>query len=46
VANSLDGTISRVDPRARRVVATIQVGGLPKELAVSAGAVWVAVDGR
>jgi YVTN family beta-propeller protein len=41
VANTLDGTVSRVDPRARRVVATIDVGGAPRSVTVGAGSVWV-----
>lgn len=41
VANTLDGTLSRVDPRARQVVATIDVGGAPRAVEVGAGSVWV-----
>jgi YVTN family beta-propeller protein len=41
VANTLDGTVSRIDPRARRVVATIDVGGTPRGVAAGAGSVWV-----
>ena len=41
VVNTLDGTVSRVDPVRRRVVATIDVGGLPRGIAVGGGAVWV-----
>jgi len=38
----LGGTVSRIDPRSRRVVARIVVGNEPRALAVGAGAVWVA----
>ena len=30
VANTLDGTLSRIDPRTRRVVATVDVGAVPR----------------
>jgi streptogramin lyase len=33
--------LKRIDPKARRVVATIELPFKPKSLAVSAGAVWV-----
>jgi virginiamycin B lyase len=42
VANTIDGTVSRIDPRTNRVTATIRVGADPKQLAVGDGAVWVA----
>ena len=42
VANSRDGTVSRIDPATAAVEATIQVGRLPSGIAVGAGAVWVA----
>jgi peptide/nickel transport system substrate-binding protein len=41
VANRLDGTVSRIDPRANRVVATVPVGGAPAGLSVSGDRVWV-----
>jgi YVTN family beta-propeller protein len=44
VANSDDGTISRIDPTTRTVVATIVVGGRPVGIAVSDGRVWVSVE--
>ena len=44
VANSRDGTVSRIDPRRDRVVATIAVGDSPDNLTVSAGRVWVTVQ--
>ena len=42
VANSLDGTVSRIDPQTNRVTATIPVGDGPAAIAVGAGGVWVA----
>ena len=43
VANYLDGTISRIDPRTNRVD-TFNVGPFPEHLAVGEGSVWVALD--
>jgi YVTN family beta-propeller protein len=43
VANSLDGTVSRIDPQQGNVVATIRVGRRPQGIAVGAGKVWVTV---
>ena len=42
VANSLDDTVSRIDPDTNSVVDTIRVGDGPSEIAVVEGAVWVA----
>ncbi len=43
VANSLDGTVSRIDPATNSVAATIPTGGTPTGVAVDAsGVVWVA----
>jgi YVTN family beta-propeller protein len=42
VANSLDSTVSRVDPNSGSVVATIPVGSGPGAIAVAGGSVWVA----
>jgi YVTN family beta-propeller protein len=42
VASFLDGTVSRIDPRADRVIATIAVGGSPRAVAVADGSVWTA----
>jgi peptide/nickel transport system substrate-binding protein len=42
VANTQDGTISRIDPGAATVTETIQVGGRPTGVTVGAGSVWVA----
>jgi peptide/nickel transport system substrate-binding protein len=44
VANSRDGTISRIDPRTNRVVDTIEVGGSPDRVVAAAGRVWVTVQ--
>ena len=41
VANSLDGTVSRIDPATNRVTALIPVGEGPDGIAVGSGAVWV-----
>jgi YVTN family beta-propeller protein len=41
VANSVDGSVSRIDPVADRVVATIHVGSAPFGVAAGDGAVWV-----
>lgn len=41
VANALDGSVSRIDPRANQVVQTITIGRRPIGVTVGAGAVWV-----
>jgi peptide/nickel transport system substrate-binding protein len=41
-ANSLDGTVSRIDPTQNIVSNVIQVGAGPSSVLVSNGAVWVA----
>ena len=41
VANSLDGTVTRIDPATNTVRATIPVGDGPNGIAVVDGAVWV-----
>jgi YVTN family beta-propeller protein len=46
VANSRDGTVSRIDPRSNKVIATIRIGSSPQGIAVGAGAVWVSVQAR
>ena len=43
VANSADGTVSRVDPETDEVVATITVGASPQDIVVAGGLVWVSV---
>jgi YVTN family beta-propeller protein len=45
VANAEQGTVSRVDPVARRVVQRIPVGREPAGVAAGGGAVWVANSG-
>jgi YVTN family beta-propeller protein len=44
VANSRDGTVSRIDPHTNEVVATIRLGKSPQAIAVGGGAVWVTVQ--
>ena len=44
VANSGDGTVSRIDPTTSKVVATIRVGNSPRGIAVGGGKVWVTVQ--
>ena len=44
VANSLDGTVSRIDPDANQVTATIEVGEAPQSVTVAHDLVWVTVQ--
>jgi branched-chain amino acid transport system substrate-binding protein len=44
VANSVDGTISRLDPGTVEVTDTIDVGGSPVDVAVGDDSVWVAAN--
>jgi DNA-binding beta-propeller fold protein YncE len=46
VANSLDGTVSRIDPARDTVAATIGVGDGASAVAVSPSAVWAASELR
>jgi YVTN family beta-propeller protein len=46
VTSTIDGTVSRIDPRTAEVVDEIDVGGRPHEVAVGAGGVWVTADAR
>src|SRR6266542_4446544 len=46
VANSRDGTVSRIDPQTNEVVATIRLGNSPQAIAVGGGGVWVTVQAR
>ncbi|MGZ4188145.1 MAG: protein kinase domain-containing protein [Solirubrobacteraceae bacterium] len=39
--NTEDDTVSRIDPRTRRLVKTFRTGGRPSDLAAGAGALWV-----
>jgi class 3 adenylate cyclase len=41
-ANSLDGTVSRIDPQGG-TTSTIRVGGTPNELVAANGLIWVTV---
>ncbi len=41
VANTLDGTVSRIDPNSNAVVAVIPVGDGPGSLAIGDEGVWV-----
>ena len=43
VVNSLDGTVSRIDPATNDVVATVEVGNDPRRVAVGDDEVWVTV---
>ena len=44
MANSDDGTVSKIDPVSREVVKKIPVGGRPVGVLVSDGRVWVSVQ--
>ncbi len=44
IANGLEGTVSRLDPTSGTIVATIHVDGIPREIAVGVGGVWVTAD--
>ena len=44
VANSGDGTVSRIDSETEEVVETIEVGNRPVGIAAGAGSVWVTVQ--
>ena len=41
VANSLDGSVSRVDPGTNTLARAIPVGAAPRDVAVGEGAIWV-----
>jgi YVTN family beta-propeller protein len=41
VGDAIEGTVRRIDPRQRRTVATIRVGGEPHALVFAAGSLWV-----
>jgi YVTN family beta-propeller protein len=43
VANSGDGTVSRLDAGSGKVIATVDVGSNPSDVAVSQRGVWVVV---
>jgi YVTN family beta-propeller protein len=46
VANSRDGTVSRIDPQSNQVTSTIRVGHSLQGIAVGGGFVWVSVQAR
>ena len=46
VANSLSGSLDRIDPRTKRVEETVKVGEAPQGVAVAHGLVWVSVQHR
>jgi DNA-binding beta-propeller fold protein YncE len=43
--NTEDDTVSRIDPKTKRVVKTFESAGRPSDLAAGAGAVWVGNGG-
>ena len=45
VLNTEDTTISRIDPRTKRVVNRFGIGGVPSDIAAGAGALWVGQGG-
>jgi YVTN family beta-propeller protein len=44
VANSGDGTLSRIDLQSNEVIDTVNVGGTPTEMVVAGGSVWMATE--
>jgi len=44
VADSGDGTVTKIDPRDYKVQATITVGGSPQAITIADGTAWVTVD--
>jgi ABC-type branched-subunit amino acid transport system substrate-binding protein/outer membrane protein assembly factor BamB len=44
-ANSERGTVVRIDPSSNRVVTRIEVGDMPRALAVAGNKLWIAVAG-
>jgi YVTN family beta-propeller protein len=45
VANDVEGSVTRIDPRTTSVVRSISVGADPVALAVGPDAIWVANSG-
>jgi YVTN family beta-propeller protein len=45
VANHHAGTVSRIDPRTDRVVATVRTGYFPLGIAGDADGVWITISG-
>jgi branched-chain amino acid transport system substrate-binding protein len=46
ISNPLAGTVSALDPGTLRLAQTIQVGGIPRAVAVADGLLWIALSGR
>ncbi len=46
VANPIAGTITSVDPASMRVLRSVEVGGIPRSLAIDGGTLWVAITGE
>ena len=46
VTSTIDGNVSRINPRTAEVVDEIHVGGQPREIALGAGGVWVTAYAR
>ena len=46
VANSGDGTVTRIDPATNKTIATVAVGGSPQAITIAAGRAWVTVDAQ
>ena len=44
VANTGDGTLSRIDPETNEVERTVEVGNAPSGLALADGLLWVSVQ--
>ena len=45
VLNTEDTTISRIDPKTKKVVERFGIGGVPSDIAAGAGALWVGKGG-
>ena len=45
VLNTEERTISRIDPKTRKVVSRFEIGGVPSDIAAGAGALWVGKGG-
>ena len=46
VANPIAGTITSVDPASMRVLRSVELGGIPRALAIDGGTLWVAITGE
>ena len=45
VLNTEERTISRIDPKTKKVVRRFEIGGVPSDIAAGAGALWVGKGG-